>query len=166
MKYKIKRLKGSFILLKDDELLFEVLYHKWSVSKADFYIDETFVSLKPQNIWMRKLDILKNNVDVGDIIFNWKGHFIIQVEDETYKMNDFLIKPVGFWKRQYEVYNSIDKPLFKILPKFSWKSFGHDFEIEIDHFSFKESEIKLMEELMVYAVFGIIIKLTQASGAA
>lgn len=166
MPYFINKEKRSYSLIKDNEALIEMKYHKWSYAKGDCYVGEKFVSIKPQNVWMRKLDILKNNVDVGDIIFNWKGHIIIQIEDENYKMQEYLMKPNGFWKRNYTVYNSNEKVLFHLHPKFSWKTFGTNFTVEIEEFAFNDKELAFLEELMVYMVFGINLQMAQAGAAA
>lgn len=165
MPYTINKLKRSFTLSKNDKELVELKYHKWSYAKGDFYLGEKFVSINPQNVWGRKLDILKNNVDVGDIIFNWKGHVIIQIEDVNYKMQEYLMKPSGFMHRVYTVYNSNDRVLFKIHPKFSWKSFRTNFSIEIEEFSFNDKELTFLEELMVYMVFCINLKMAQSNSA-
>lgn len=163
--YKIQYSKRALILTKNGENLMELKYHKWSFTKGDFYIGDDYISLKPQNIWMRKLDILKNNVDVGDIIFNWKGQIIVQMEDLHYKRQEFLMKPKGFLSRHYEVFNSNEKLVFRIIPKFSWKGFIYYYNIEIDHFSYSKEELIFFEELFMYLTFGLKLQMSQAAGA-
>mgnify|MGYP001165742152 CR=1 FL=1 len=164
--YRIQKKKRVLFLTKNEEVLYEFKYHKWSSSKGDFYCGDQFVSIKPRNMMGQKFDITKDNTEVGEITFNWKGQVSIEVEDGNYRKHRFFIRSKGFWKSYYEILNADDKVLFRLKPKFVWKAFGYNFDIEIDHFSYNKEELALFEEIFMYVVFGVNVQMSQASGAA
>ena len=69
--------RGSFRLLRDGAEQFHLKYQNWFSSKAMTSFNDQDIMMRPKNIWMSKFDIFKDDVDVGDIIFNWMGHVII-----------------------------------------------------------------------------------------
>ncbi len=143
--------KGGFVIKDESTDFLKVSYKKWFSSQAETNLNGISLIIKPKNIWQSKFDILKNGIDKGDIIFTWRGHIVISLEDKIGNSNEWIVKTRGFWDYRFEVSNSDEKLILILKPNFNWKNFKYNYEIKIQEEDIDENEIL---ELILYACFG------------
>lgn len=84
----------------------------------------------------------------GKLTSNWKGHMSILVD---WKLNGFptnyRIKKNGFWGSNYNL-SEDDKVLFTLIPKWSWSTWSHEYDVEI----VKEMAEEKLIELLIYSI--------------
>lgn len=163
MGYFIEKNKQNYYLLKDGETVTSLNYAKWNYNKATISNSAGSIEVKPQGVFKTGVDIYKDGVDKGDLVFNWKGHIKIILEDDKMGEEIFILKPKGFWTRSYELQNVNERVLFMLRPKFSWRKFGYDFEVDLDTFSFTKDETSKLEELLAYCVYGINLQMARSA---
>ena len=155
--------RGSLQLIKDGFHLLELKYKNWLFGKASTEFNGNHIELKPKGIWHRKFDIYKNQIDKGDIIFNWNGEVTIEFTDDFGEVKSCSLKSKGFWKYRFELTDEENDLILVITPKMNWQRLNYDYEIEIfDHYMTENQLI----ELLTYCGFGTKLYLQMMSGSA
>lgn len=158
----VSKLSNKGFTIRDETGdLIEVSYKSYFSSIAKTTFEGTEIEIKPKNVWNSKFDIIKNNVDCGDIHFNWKGHIIIQFYDETMLEKKWLITPKGFTSRWFEVTDEQDELYIKISSKINWKSLKYNYDVEQQSMDISASDFL---ELLIYCAYGINLYMLQSSG--
>ncbi|MDT0555046.1 aminotransferase [Patiriisocius hiemis] len=138
--------KGNFKLTENNQEICELVYTNWFSEKAKTDLDGNKIEIKPKNIWTSKVDIYKNNTNIGDITFNLKGQMIIRLEKPDGTECNYVLKNKAKWKLKFEVYNESDTLQFSLNSVNKWTKLNYDYDIEIADFN-SEFDIK---ELLVY----------------
>lgn len=152
----------GFIIRDDSGEETDVYYKSYFSSTATTEIDGTAIELKSQKAWTSTVDIIKNNVDCGDMEFNWKGHVNIQFFDNTMMERKWLIKPKGILSRVFEVFDEKGTLFFTITPRMNWKTMSYNYSIKQE--SPDISKVDLLE-LLVYCGYGIHLVMQRSNGA-
>ena len=155
--------KGNFIIEKESKKILELKYKNWFSSSANTEFEDNKIEIRPKNIWNSKFDIYKNNLDKGDIIFNWKGNIIIRLSDEKNTEKSFLLRARGFWNQQFELTDEQDNLIFVLKPSMNWKKLSYNYDIQ--NLSNTYEEITLVE-LAIYCGFGANLYMTMAEAGA
>ncbi len=138
--------KGNFKLTDRNKEICELVYNNWFSDKAKTVLNGNNIEIKPKNIWTSKVDIYKNNTNIGDITFNLKGQMIIQLEKSNGKECNYVLKNMANWKLKFEVYNESGTLQFSLNSVNNWSKLNYDYDIEMADFN---SEFEI-EELLVY----------------
>lgn len=152
----------GYIIRDQGKDILDVYYDGYFSSTASTELDDVHIEIKSKNIWNSKFDILKDNVDCGDIHFNWKGHCILRYYDHTMMEKQLLIKPKGIMSRKYEVTGEKEGLLMTFVPKMNWKRMNYNFKIKQEAIEF--SRIDLIE-VLVYCGYGINLMIRRSNGA-
>lgn len=138
--------KGNFKLIEKNSEICELVYTNWFSEKAKTVLNGNNIEIKPKNIWTSKVDIYKNDTNIGDITFNLKGQMIIRLEKSNGTECNYVLKNKAKWKLKFEVYNESETLQFSLNSVNNWSKLNYDYDIEIADFN-SEFDIK---ELLVY----------------
>ncbi|MEQ8924303.1 MAG: hypothetical protein RLO81_00745 [Fulvivirga sp.] len=138
--------KGNFKLTDRNKEICELVYNNWFSDKAKTVLNGNNIEIKPKNIWTSKVDIYKNNTNIGDITFNLKGQMIIRLEKSNGTECNYVLKNMAKWKLKFEVYNESETLQFSLISVNNWSKLNYDYDIEMADFN---SEFEI-EELLVY----------------
>jgi len=138
--------KGNFKLIKKDEEVCELVYKNWFSEKAKTSLNGNKIEIKPKNIWTSKVDIFKNESQIGDITFNLKGHMVIRLTKPDGNEFNYLLKNKGKWKLRFEVFNESEIHQFSLKSVNIWTKLNYDYDVEMADYN---SEFEI-EELLIY----------------
>lgn len=138
--------KGNFKLIKNDEEICELVYKNWFSEKAKTTLNDNNIEIKPKNIWTSRVDILKNEIKIGDITFNLKGHIVIKLIKSNDKEFNYLLKANSQRKLSFDILNESNVIQFSLNSKNTWTKLNYDYDIEIKDY---DSEFEL-EEIIIY----------------
>lgn len=138
--------KGNFKLIKNDDEICELAYTNWFSEKAQTALNGNNIVIKPKNIWTSKVDIFKNESQIGDITFNLRGHMVIRLEKPNGKEFNYLLKNKAKWKLRFEVFNESDIQQFSLTSVNNWTKLNYDYDVELADYN---SEFEI-EELLIY----------------
>lgn len=156
--------KGDFTLVKENQKIFELKYTNWFSSKARTALGEEMIEIRPQNIWCSKFDIFKQDLDQGDIIFNWKGNIIIRLMQEEGVEKSYLLRAKGFWNQSFELTDEADHVILLFAPSMNWKKLNYNYDVQQISEEYDEQRI---HELLIYCGFGANLYMTMmATGVA
>lgn len=156
--------KGDFVLVKEGQNIFELKYTNWFASKARAEWGEESIEIRPKNVWCSKFDIFKNDLDQGDIIFNWKGNIIIRLMQEDGIEKSYLLKAKGFWNQTFELTDEADNVMLLLAPSMNWKKLNYNYDVQQISAACEEERI---HELLIYCGFGANLYMTMmATGVA
>lgn len=160
---KNKRRKREYEIQRGKLPLGRIYFPSSFSQKAEGKIGSYPFEIRSVNWFGRKFDIFHGTHLRGCVNpVNWRGHYRIEVD---WDMNDqptpYVVRPKGFFSTTFELTREdTEELLFVIRPKFSWRSFCHDFELEYRAEMEEEREV----ELLLYAVQ--VIRLMKAQQAA
>lgn len=130
MKIQSTSAKGNFELSVDSGRKYITEYDGWFSGKATSKIDDYTLEIKANNIWCSKFIISKNSQKIGDIVFNWKGEIILTFFEGEKDETKFIMKPKGFWKVRFEVFDQDNVLLCIMATSGTWKSLRYDYDFE------------------------------------
>lgn len=130
MRIESKSAKGDFQLISGRKVLATLKYENWFSSKASAEIEGSNLKIQPNNIWFSRFIIYRNEVEIGDLVFNWKGEMIVSIKDLNNKKHQYLIKAKGVWKLRFEVIDGRENQLCVLSPKGQWTKLNYDYDIE------------------------------------
>ncbi|GAB3692387.1 hypothetical protein GCM10027592_11280 [Spirosoma flavus] len=128
---------GSFDLLDAQQsLVTHFQYESWFSSTGSASLDNKTVTIKPRNFWHSAFDVLLDDVDKGDIMFNWKGNILIRLQNTSDKWVNYRLKTRGFWEFRFVLEDEQQTPLLQLIPSFKWSQMGYNYQIDFtDTFS-------------------------------
>lgn len=123
--------QGSFDLLDAEQtLLKHFQYESWFSSTGSAVFGEKQILIKPRNIWQSAFDVLINEVDKGDITFNWQGNILIRLE-QAGLTTQYRLKTKGFWKFKFLLEDEQQTPVLQLEPTFEWNKMGYSYRVEL-----------------------------------
>ncbi|MDO4789769.1 MAG: hypothetical protein Q3998_02260 [Porphyromonas sp.] len=148
--------KGDFVLEIGNKEVLHVFYKSIFSNIANLNLNGENIEIRPRNVWCKKIDILKDGVNKGEIRFNWKGYIILRLAtEESYET--YVIKSKGLFRSDFEVRDSRNNPLFLMKPKVKWKKANFEYDILFNN----DAEAKNpLIELLVYATYGVNLQLS------
>ncbi|MDR6196241.1 aminotransferase [Siphonobacter sp. SORGH_AS_0500] len=158
--YQIKSSNAGFEIYNEHEkLLTTFRYDGWFSSNGKAELPDKQLFLKPKNIWASKFDIFINEIDKGDIVFNWKGQIIIRIDYDG-KEKIFLLKGRGLMNHHFILENEMGIVTLAFMPRFNWTSFRYEYQVEVE--PNQESPL----ELLISCQFAINLYMTMTTAAA
>ncbi len=158
--YQIKSITSGFDIYNEHEnLLTSFRYDHLFSSNGRTELPGKHLLIKPKNIWASKFDIFINEVDKGDIVFNWKGQIIIRIDYDG-KEKVFLLKGRGLMNHHFILENDMGIVTMAFRPKFNWTSFQYEYQVEVE--PNQESPL----ELVISCQFAINLYMTMTTAAA
>lgn len=146
MKIKSTSGKGNFKLTKNNQEICELIYKNWFSGKAKTNINGNNIEIKPKNIWTSKVEIYKNDKNIGDITFNLKGYMVIRLQIPKETEINYVMKNRSKSKLKFEVYDESDNLQFTLKSVNTWTKLNYDYDIQMDKYN---SEVGI-EELLIY----------------
>lgn len=161
-----KRKKGYDIKIEGkDQLICRLEYGSiWNADSEFTYNGNTYF-IKANNIWMSKFDILKDERDVGDIDYNWRGEIIIRLKNIESFTKHFVLKRKSIFKFDFELVDFLTNHLWSIELEYNWKNWHHDILIKREA-GFEEETNQIDEiELMAATVHAVCLHMKNAAAA-
>ena len=138
--------KGNFKLIKNNVEICELVYKNWFSETAKTSLNGNNIEIKPKNIWTSRVDIFKNEVNIGDITFNLKGQMVIRLIKPNGKELNYVLKNRAQWKLRFDIFNESDVHQFSLNSTNTWTKLNYDYDIEMKEY---DSEFEI-EELLLY----------------
>lgn len=167
MQYKITTKSKSFHIddIETGKELVKVSYESIWNSNAKFKLDGAAYDIKASNAWQTKFDIFRNEIDIGDIDYNWKGEIIIRLKNNDSMTKHFILKYNNMFMSEFSLKDFLTNKLWSIKAQWEWKAFNYVFYISREE-GFEEEENNVDEmELLVSATYAAILYLRMASSA-
>lgn len=132
MVYQIIKKKNVYDLIKEEDksVVTSLTYISALNTEAKFTLGEDYYHIKAYNAWQTRFDVFKNNRDIGDIDYNWKGQIILRLKNEDDLTKHFIVRIKNFWTSTYEIKDFLTQQIFIISPLFDWKKFDYNFQIK------------------------------------
>ncbi|RYY58092.1 MAG: hypothetical protein EOO05_17495 [Chitinophagaceae bacterium] len=113
----------SFVLTRNEVVLGDMNYVKWSPSKAAIQLaDGTSYRIEPRGFWQRTTEVLENGQPLYSFRFTWrKGIEITSMRDAI--PQKWFLKTKGFWKGTLQLLDENGQQLLFIEPRYRWKIF-------------------------------------------
>ena len=148
--------KKTFQLVKNEQLLGELVYENIFLSKAEIKLpnSETY-QIKAVGVFRTTTVVTKNGIEIANLKMNWRGQIAIAFQDGQ----EYTLKGKGMFYSKYVIENKDQEMLIQFDPKFNWRKFRYNYTITFD----KKTEDILLILLGVYASNYII---SSMSGAA
>ncbi len=135
-------------------------------SNASFSLQNHEYTIKSGNAWQTKFDIFKNDLDIGDIDYNWKSEIIIRLKNSDLMTKHFILKCSNSFTMVFTLKDFLTNKLWSLKPQWDWKSFKYSIYITREE-GFEEEENNVNEaELLVAATYAAILYLKMAGAAA
>ena len=138
--------KGNFQIVKGNFALTELKFKNWFSKNAATRYKGVNIELKSQNFWQTQFDILKNGMNCGSMKYHWKGNISIQLTDELgYVEGNYMFRSKGIFKRQFELSDEYGNLILILKPKFIFRKFSYDYEVEtIKTFDEEEDLVEML----------------------
>jgi hypothetical protein len=162
MKINSTSVIGNFEIRNDNgEPLLELTYPNWLSSSAKTSFESIDIQIKPKNIWQSQFAILKNGIDKGDIVSNWKGNVIITLKMGDQSENRYILRAIRSWKMGFKLFDEKDRKILSMKQNFNWKKISYNYEITLADNQKTNQELI---ELLIYSGFGANLYMTMALG--
>ncbi|MCB0653867.1 MAG: hypothetical protein KDC85_21495 [Saprospiraceae bacterium] len=151
MKIECTSGRGNFQIVKGTFAVLKVDYTSWFSSKAEARYKGVNIEIQPQNFFRTKFGILKNGIPMGRINYHWKRTISINwIQEAGVAERSFLFRSRGAWKHRFELLDESDNLVLTMYPKWIWRKFDFDYDIEADINQFEE---ETLTELLIYCGF-------------
>lgn len=150
MKVESTSADGKFTIKSGEKSILAFEYADDLPLHSHDYLNAIDIHIKQKNQWQSKFTILKHGIDHGDISLSWKGYVVIRLGNEDNIQQQYILKPIGFWKTRFELLDKKENKILSIQPNFKRKKMSYKYERKAEHK--EESEKRL--ELLIYAGFG------------
>ena len=154
--------KGDFKVLEGTRVICEVVYKNWFSSKATTNLNQAVLEIQPKNIWTSKVDLFKNDRNVGDITFNLKGQMVIRYINPDRTEVNYILKNTSGLKLKFEVFNAAKALQFKLACTSKWHQLRYHYDVELAAFDGQTE----LHELLVYCGNAANLYLSIISAAA
>jgi hypothetical protein len=152
---KYKSRKFALAETASKAIITEVVYKSMFSSKVHFNIGENEYEINPNNIWETKFDLLKNGVDIGDIVYNWKGEVVLKLKNRIAMTKYFLLKNISILSTSFILKDYLTNELWTLKPVWNWKGLNTNFEItKMPGFAEEDNEVNQIE-LLIMALYAI-----------
>jgi hypothetical protein len=138
--------RGNFKLLRAEEEVFELEYKNWYSGKAKTRYRDQTIEFRPKNIWATKIQILKNDKDIGELTFTGKGEVAIKLTSPTGKKTQYSLKNRAKWKLKFDVVDEAGTVQLVLKASNNWFQINYNYEVDGGDYN---SEFDV-EELLIY----------------
>ncbi|WP_420152966.1 hypothetical protein [Siphonobacter sp.] len=132
MSYLIKSVESGFEIYSEAENpVVTFTYDSWFSSIGQAEVNQRKLKIKSKNAWASKFDVFIDDVDQGDIVFNWMGQIIIRLSvDGPEKV--YLLKSRGVWNHHFILEDTEGITLMLIIPKYNWSNLNYEYQLKIE----------------------------------
>ena len=117
----------TFQLTKGENLLGELIYENIFLMKAQILLSESIeYEIKPVGFFGTSISITRDEGEIANLKMNWRGHVVIDFPDEQ----EFILKSQGLLNNKFVLENKEGEKLIVFDPKFDWKKFKYNYDIE------------------------------------
>jgi hypothetical protein len=151
--------KGNFKIVKGAFAITELKFKKWFSKHAAVRYKGVNIEIKSKNFWQTQFDIFKNGMNCGSMKYHWKGNISIQLTDELgYGEGNYMFRSKGIFKRQFELTDEDGNLTLILKPKFIFRKFSYDYEVElVDVFEREEDLV----EMLIYCGYAANVYMTK-----
>jgi hypothetical protein len=125
-----------------------IIYGQWRQAKARVEVaDANIYEMEPSGFWRTSIYISKNGMPYGEVKNRW-GDMTITIESGQ----SFTFRRKGFWNVVYVLRSATgETDLATVRSDFSWRTFGFNYEVEIDSIGDRELNL-FMPFLLIFCV--------------
>lgn len=157
---------GSFDLLDAQAApITHFQYENWFSSTGSATVSNDHITIKPRNFWHSAFDVLINDVDQGDILFNWQGHILIKLQNKAGDITNYRLKTKGLWDFQFILEDEQKMPILTLAPTFQWRKMGYNYGVEFTETFMPETDLHLIT-LLLACGYGANLYMTMLATAA
>ncbi|AYA35812.1 hypothetical protein D3Y59_01375 [Hymenobacter oligotrophus] len=140
--------KGDFGLHHGKQLLTAFTYDDWFSSRGRATLaDGQTLEIRPRNMWWSHFDVVRNDVVVGDITFNWKGQVIVTLQTASGEQQGFKLKSQGIRGTRFVLENEAQEQVLTLDLAFKWNKLNYEYHVQLaPGFPFSETT-----ELLLFA---------------
>ncbi|WP_461089227.1 hypothetical protein [Spirosoma gilvum] len=122
---------GSFDLIDGQEVFVtHFQYENWFSSEGNASLQHDQVTIKSRNFWHSAFDVFVNGIDKGDITFNWQGHILIRLVEQSGLSKNYRLKSKGFWDFRFVLEDEQHMELLQLIPKFRWNKLSYNYGVD------------------------------------
>lgn len=142
----------NIVFYEVNHIVLKLIYAGRFSNKASIIdADNQVFSIAPVGLWKTKLEVRQNQQCMFTIKKKWgKTAEIFSKKDSISSL--LLFKHKGIFKVRYVIQDKDDRELAVVRPKFRWKGFRHDYEIEISDSLKRKPNHLVMLGIMIYLV--------------
>jgi hypothetical protein len=162
MKAEGGRRKYTFVV--DNQLKSVIYYKRLFTCNSEFEWNDEHYQVRKENFWGTKYMITKNDDIIGHIVLNWKGHADISLTHSSLIKKNYHLKKRNIWKYNFDLLDDSNREIASFFGEFNWRSFKHDFDIDVTHRFLDESDQFLLTLLSIN-IINLVIQNNMAAGA-
>ncbi len=121
--------KKTFELTDNSEKLGQIIYEGVFSLKATIIVGSDTYKITPKGIFATTISVTKNDIEVANLMMNWKGHVVISFQNEE----EFILKATGTFQNKYVLEDKNQQKLMLLNPDFNWSKFDYNFTITYDN---------------------------------
>ena len=117
----------TFQLTIDENLLGELIYENIFLMKAHIVLPDLIeYQIKQVGFFGTSISITRDDAEIANLKMNWRGHVVIDFPDEQV----FILKSQGLFNNKFVLENTEEEKLIVFDPKFDWKKFKYNYDID------------------------------------
>ncbi len=151
----------GFQVIDQEEIAAEVSYKTTLSEDAHIQLAAQSFTISPSDRWDSRYLIIKEQLNSGEIVFNWQGNSIIRVQNGLFPEIKFIIKKDVFQKLQFLLIDEEEDSVIKIKPTSNWSEQNYGYAIEVLASDYKEEQII---ELLCFALYAINLIMVKQNG--
>ena len=113
--------------------------------------DNQVFSISPVDFWKMKMEVRLNQQCLYNIKRKWTGNSEISTNKDS-ASNLLRFKHKGFFRFRFVILDKDYRELAVVRPKFQWKGFRHDYEIEVSESLKRKPDLLVLLGIMIYLV--------------
>lgn len=121
--------KKTFELTDNSEKLGQIIYDGLFSLKASIIVGSDTYKITPKGIFSSTISVTKNDVEVANLMMNWKGHVIISLQNG----HEYILKATGNFHNKYVLEDKDQQKLMLLNPDFNWAKFDYNYSITYDN---------------------------------
>lgn len=149
----------TFQLTDNNQLLGELIYETPFYLKAEIKLNTETYQLAPEGFFNTSIAVTKNGNKIANLSMSWNGKIIITIQDKR----EYALKLSGLFQSQMVLENKNQEKLIQFEPKFNWKDFYYQYNIDYDITNTNEPKDSLLLLLGVYAANYFIATISGAN---
>ena len=155
--YSIDR--KSFQLTDNNQLLGELIYENLFFLNAEIKMPILNIfKIKPVGFFQTSIKVTKNETEIASLAMNWRGEIVISYHDGQ----DYVLKLNKFFYGKYIIENEKGEKIIQLDPKFNWREFHYNYDIE---YSITDDDNLKDPLLLLLGVYGANYFIACMSGA-
>lgn len=152
--------RKTFQLTDNDQLLGELIYETPFYLKAEIKMPNTEnYKLAPVGFFNSSIAVTKGENKIASLSMSWNGKIVITFQDDR----EYALQLSGLFQSQMILENKNQEKVIQFEPKFNWRDFYYQYNIDYDVTNVNESKDNLLLLLGVYAANYFIATISGAN---